>query len=234
MSGQPRGRRRWTSAHLGGLHAMTVSSSSPARCWPSSNAVFEELGPTLNAATSHNEAVMELLAGDPAAAETTPARRVRRARGDGRAGLPLDHRRVPRAGGLAQGRDEEARRSPRSAQSSQPSDDRATQLIWRNDWPRSSPPRAGREAEELARRGGADQRSRQTSSTCGPTLSIDLAAILHQAGLQEEANTAAAEALDLYEQKGNTCRGEEGRTSRLPNWSILPSGVRRSLRCTSR
>ena len=37
-----------------------------------SNAVFEELGPTLaNAATSHIEAVADMLAGQPAAAETS-------------------------------------------------------------------------------------------------------------------------------------------------------------------
>ena len=36
-----------------------------------SNAIFEDLGLTLNAATSHDEAVMELLAGDAAAAEAS-------------------------------------------------------------------------------------------------------------------------------------------------------------------
>ena len=68
-----------------------------------SNGVFDDLGLSLNAATSQNEAVIEMLAGDYAAAEASLRAGFDALDGDGRAGLPLDHRRVPRARRLRAG-----------------------------------------------------------------------------------------------------------------------------------
>ena len=55
--------------HLGGLHAMVGRFDLARQLLATSNAVYADLGLTLNAATSQNEAVIELLAGNPAAAE---------------------------------------------------------------------------------------------------------------------------------------------------------------------
>ena len=55
--------------HLGGLHAMVGRFDLDRQMLATSNAVYADLGLTLNAATSQNEAVIELLAGKPAAAE---------------------------------------------------------------------------------------------------------------------------------------------------------------------
>src|SRR5262249_34152010 len=58
-----------TLRHLAGLHAMSGDFGLARSLLAESNAALEGLPPTLNAASSHNEAVIELLAGDPAAAE---------------------------------------------------------------------------------------------------------------------------------------------------------------------
>ena len=55
--------------HLAGLHAMDGRFELARGLLATSNAAYEDLGLTLNAATSQNEAVVELLAGNPAAAE---------------------------------------------------------------------------------------------------------------------------------------------------------------------
>ena len=60
-----------TLRHLAGLHAMNGRFDLARSLLATSNAAFADLGLTLNAATSQNEAVVELLAGDPAAAETS-------------------------------------------------------------------------------------------------------------------------------------------------------------------
>ena len=60
-----------TLRHLAGLHAMNGHFDLARSLLATSNGVFEDLGLTLNAATSHNEALIEMLAGDPAAAETS-------------------------------------------------------------------------------------------------------------------------------------------------------------------
>ena len=72
-----------------------------------SNAVYADLGLTLNAATSQNEAVIELLAGNPAAAEESLRKDIAHSR-DGRAHVSVDNRCVLARAVLEQGRDEEA------------------------------------------------------------------------------------------------------------------------------
>ncbi len=56
---------------LAGLHAMEGRFDRARELLGSSEAAFEELGLTLNSAVSHHAATVELLAGDPAAAERT-------------------------------------------------------------------------------------------------------------------------------------------------------------------
>ena len=55
--------------HLGGLHGMVGEFDLARQLLAKSNAAYAELGFKLDAAMSHNEAVVELLAGNPAAAE---------------------------------------------------------------------------------------------------------------------------------------------------------------------
>ena len=54
---------------LAGLHAMEGRFDEARALLATSDATFEELGLSLNSAVSHHAAVVEMLAGDPAAAE---------------------------------------------------------------------------------------------------------------------------------------------------------------------
>ena len=96
-----------------------------------SNAVFEDLGPTLNAATSHNEAVMEFLADDPAAAERSLRGGYCALREMGEQSVLSTTAAFLARAVLAQGRDEEAEElTAESARLAEP-DDLLTQLLWR-------------------------------------------------------------------------------------------------------
>src|SRR5207249_2734816 len=55
--------------HLAGLHAMSGRLDRARQLLTQSNAVIAELGLTLNSAASHDEVIVELLAGNPALAE---------------------------------------------------------------------------------------------------------------------------------------------------------------------
>ena len=57
--------------HLGGLYAMVGRFDLARQLLATSNATYAELGFELDAAMSQNEAVIELLAGNPAAAEVS-------------------------------------------------------------------------------------------------------------------------------------------------------------------
>ena len=103
------GAEAWTIRSLAGLHAMEGRFELARELLADGNAIFKELGQTLNSSASHLDAIVEMLAGDPAAAEAAPARGISCARGNGRQGVParppprIWPRRV-----YAQGRDEDA------------------------------------------------------------------------------------------------------------------------------
>jgi hypothetical protein len=62
--------------HLGSLHAMTGKFDLARQLLAMGNAAYVDLGLTLNAATSQSEAMVELLAGNPAAAGGAHAKRI--------------------------------------------------------------------------------------------------------------------------------------------------------------
>ena len=66
-------------------------------------AIFEELGQTLNSSVSHLDAIVEMLAGDPAAAEKHLLEGYRALEEMGDKAFLLDDGRVPRSGGLRPG-----------------------------------------------------------------------------------------------------------------------------------
>jgi predicted ATPase/class 3 adenylate cyclase len=192
-----------TLRHLGGLHAMAGRFELARSLFATSNAVFEDLGLTLNAATSHNEAVAELLAGDAAAAETSLRSGFEALKEMGEqaflsttaaflARAVFEQRRIDEAEDLAQ----------LSAKLTA-SGDLLTQVLWR-----------GVQARVLARRGrleDAEALAREAVSLSAQTdflvhrgdALVDLAHILVDSGRTADAAVAAAEGLHLYEKKGN-------------------------------
>ncbi|MDX6561093.1 MAG: hypothetical protein QOD65_907, partial [Gaiellales bacterium] len=192
-----------TLRHLGSLHAMNGRFDLGRSLLAASNAAFEDLGLTLNAATSHNEAVVELSAGDPAAAEASlRAGFDALAQMGEKAFLSTTAAFLARAV-FAQGRIEEADELAQLSAALTAPGDLLTQVLWR-----------GVNARILATRGRLDEAeafAREAVSLAGRTdflvqhgdALVDLALILRDAGRPVEAASAAAQGLHLHEQKGN-------------------------------
>ena len=117
--------------HLGGLHAMNGRFDLARPLLATSNAVFEDLGLTLNAATSHNDG-MEMLAGDPAAAEGTCARGIEALEQMGEQAFLSTTAAFLAHALYAQGRDDEAERFTELSEELARRDDLVTQVIWRS------------------------------------------------------------------------------------------------------
>jgi predicted ATPase/class 3 adenylate cyclase len=168
-----------------------------------SNATYADLGLTLYLASSEHEAVVELLAGNPAAAE-------RSARAAYRALEEMGERafRSTMAASLAgiileQGRDEEAEDFAKLSAQLAASGDLTTQVRWRRVRARVLARRAEiRAAEALAREALAIAEATDFVNDRADAL-IDLSHVLEASRRGEEAIAAASEALHLYELKGN-------------------------------
>jgi tetratricopeptide (TPR) repeat protein len=202
VSGHPESEAL-TLRHLAVLHAMDGRFELARSLLATSNAVFADLGLTLNAATSHNEAVVEMLAGDPAAAETSlRAGFEALSRMGEQAFLSTTAAFLARAL-FEQGRDDEAEHLAQLSAKLAETGDLLTQVLWR-----------GVQARILAKRGRleeAEALSREAVSLAEQTdfvvhrgdALVDLAHVLQDAGRTQEAAAAAAEGLHLHEQKGN-------------------------------
>jgi predicted ATPase len=189
---------------LAGLHAISGRFALARELLATSRAVLADIDPTLNSAVSHPRAIVEMLAGDPAAAEaslTADSETLDEMQDDALLST-TDAFRAQAI--LAQGRDEEAEHYTRLSEQRAATSDLLTQVIWRSV-----------RARILARRGRIDQAeplARQAAGLAKKTdflnqradALLDLAHILHQAGRREEAHASGAAALRLYEQKGNS------------------------------
>jgi predicted ATPase len=188
---------------LAGLHAMQGRFDRARELQADSVGAFEELGLTLSFAVSHTAAIVELLAGDPVAAERSLRRGWRAFEEMGyREELSSTAALLAHAL-LAQQRDEEAERFAELSQELAPADELMAQVMWRGARARSLAVR-GRmeEAERLAREGAALAEKSDFMNDRGDAM-FDLAVVLRQAGRPEDARTAFAGALRLYELKGN-------------------------------
>jgi class 3 adenylate cyclase/tetratricopeptide (TPR) repeat protein len=196
---------------LAGLHAMDGDFELARSVLATSSGVFEELGQTLNSAVSHVDAIVEMLAGDPVAAE----RGLRTGFGaleemGERAYLSTTAAYLAQVI-VAQGRDEEAERFTELSEELAAGYDLATQAMWR-----------GVRAKILARRGVASEAehlAREAVTLADQTdllntradAVIDLAHVLQEADRLDEARKAASSGLSLYEQKGNVVAAERAR-----------------------
>jgi predicted ATPase len=197
---------------LAGLHAMGGRFALARELLSTSRALLADIDPTLNSAVSHPRAVVEMLAGDPAAAEaylkadsdtldemkdesllsTTDAFRAQAI--------------------LAQGRDEEAEYYTRVSERRGATNDLLTQMIWRSVRARILADRGDiAQAERLARQAVSLSNQTDFLNQRGDAL-LSLAYVLHQAGRLEGARATAAEALDPYQRKGNVVAAASARS----------------------
>jgi predicted ATPase len=197
--------------HLAGLHAMVGRFDLARRLVAASNATYADLGLTLNAATSQNEAVIELLAGNPAAAEASLRTGYRALEEMGeRMFLSTTAAFLARAI-FEQGRDAEAEELAELSARWAGRGDLLSQMLWR-----------GVRARVLARRrefAVAEELAREAVALAGATdfvnqhadALLDLSHVLEASGRRDEPAAAATRALRLYERKGNVVAAAETR-----------------------
>jgi tetratricopeptide (TPR) repeat protein len=202
---------------LAGLHAMEGRFDEARALLETSDSAFEELGLSLNSAVSHHTAMVELLAGDPVAAERCLRKGYAALEQMGDRSLLSTTAAFLGEALLAQERDEEAERFAQLSAEMAVEDDVITQAVWR-----------GVQAAILARRGGlaeAERMARQAVALAERTdfLShraealVVLGTVLGQRERSEPAHDALAEALSLYERKGNLVAAAAVRAALAPS-----------------
>jgi hypothetical protein len=160
-----------------------------------------ELGLTLHSAVSHHAAIVELLAGDPAAAERSLRTGYAALQEMGDRALLSTTAAFLGQALIAQGRAEDAAQAAATSAELAADDDLLTQSLWRGVRARALG--AGGEAEALAREAVAlAQRTDFLNHQADATA--DLAVVTHD-------GAAMAEAVALYERKGNAVAAERAR-----------------------
>ena len=191
----------WALRSLAGLHAMDGSFDRARELLAEGNAIFEELGLTRYSAASDIDGIVEMLAGDLAAAEERlrAGYLVLEEMGD-KAFRPTTAAHLAQAL-FAQGRGDEAWRFTQISEDLGADDDLLTQVVWRGVRARIL---AGQgrldEAEELAQRGGGDQRVDRLPQHAG-RRSPRPCADLPGRRPARRVERGGSEALALYEQK---------------------------------
>jgi tetratricopeptide (TPR) repeat protein len=197
------GSEGWALRALAGLHAMVGRFDLARTLLAEANEIFEELGQTRYSSAWDLDGIVELLAGDLDAAE-----RLLRAgylalekMGD-RAFRPTTAAYLAEAL-YAQGRDEEAGPLTEISEQLAAREDLLTQVVWRRVRAKVMA-REGRvdEAEDLAQEAVTISESTDFLNTRADAL-VDLAHVHRRAGRLDEARTALAKGLALYEEKGN-------------------------------
>ncbi len=189
--------------HLGGLHGMVGEFDLARHLLATSNAAYAELGFKLDAAMSHNEAVVELLAGNPAAAEENLRTGYRALEDMGERMFRSTTAAFLARAVLEQGREEEAEELAELSAQLASKGDLLSQILWRGVRARVLARRAQfAEAEVLAREAVALAQRTDFVNHRADAL-MDLAQVLKASLRVDEAVTSASEALRLYELKGN-------------------------------
>lgn len=188
--------------HLASLHAMIGRFALARQLLATSNAAYADLGLTLNAATSQNEAVVELLAGNPAAAEESLRTGYRALEEMGERAFRSTTAALLAWAIIEQGRDEEAEGLAELSARLAASGDLLTQILWRRVRARVLARRAEiQEAKALAREAVAIAEKTDFVNYRADAL-LDLSQVL-EASRGDGAVAAASRALHLYELKGN-------------------------------
>jgi DNA-binding SARP family transcriptional activator len=209
---------------LGLLHAMDGDFDRARRLVRQGNEILDELG-RLHSAVSHHEALVELLAGRPAAAEERLRLGYRRLEEMGERALLATTAAMLAQALQAQGRLQDADAFCLVSERTAAAEDLPTQVKWR-----------GVRAKLLGwegRAGEAAALAREAVRLAAPTdmltmradALLDLAEILRLSGPSAEADAAARQALALYERKEDRVSAARARpllTAGTPTTGPLP------------
>jgi predicted ATPase/class 3 adenylate cyclase len=198
---------------LAGLHAMEGRFDLARSLLADSDHIFEQLGQTLNSAISHAVAIVELLAGDPAAAERSLRAGYEALEEMGeRAYLSTTAAYLAQAI-FPQGRHEEAEQLTELSEQLSASCDLATQVMWRGVRARILEGRGeSGPAERLAQEAVALAERSDFLNHRADAL-MDLAQVLQAGRRADESAQATVQALALYEEKGNVAGAAKARGS---------------------
>ncbi len=176
-----------------------------------SNATYADLGLTLSVASSEHEAVVELLAGNPAAAEKSARAAYRALEEMGERAFRSTMAATLALAILEQGRDEEAEALAEVSARLGAAGDLLTQIRWRRVRARVLARRAEVQAgEALAREALAIAERTDFVNERADAL-IDLSYVLEESRRCDEAVAAASGAVHLYELKGNVVAASAAR-----------------------
>jgi tetratricopeptide (TPR) repeat protein len=197
---------------LAALHAMQGDFDEARALIREANAILEDAG-RMQSAVSHHEALVEMLAGDPAAAEDRLRVGYERLEQMGEKPLLATTAAILAEAACAQGRFDEAEELCLVSEQTAPAEDLWTQVIWRGACARVRA-RQGRleEAETLADEAVQLAATTDLLTRHGDAL-LALADVLRLDGRSSDADAAVQDALELYVRKGNVVSAGRARSS---------------------
>ena len=198
---------------LAALRAMVGEFDAARGLIGEGNEILDELGGLQSAACFH-EALVETLAGRPAAAEQRLRRGYVRLQEMGERSVSATIAATLARVLHVQGRDDEADRYCRVSEEAAAPEDLATQIMWRGVRARILARRGrGDEAEPLARR-AVELAARTDLLTIHADALLDEAEAMDLGGRPEESERATLEAIGLFERKGCLAGAERARSRR--------------------
>jgi DNA-binding SARP family transcriptional activator/class 3 adenylate cyclase len=202
------------------VHAMAGDFDEARRLVAASDAILSELG-DLQSAVAQQEALVELLAGQPAAAEARLRAGYERLAQMGEKALLASTAAMLAQALYAQDRLEEAGQVCEVSEQAAADDDISAQVGWRAVRAKLLAPERWDEAHELATE-AVRLAERTDFLTIHADALVDLAEVLRQGGRADEAAASLAAALELYERKGDVASTERvraikgGKSRRVP------------------
>jgi tetratricopeptide (TPR) repeat protein len=196
---------------LGALYGFAGDFVQARSCFATSAAIVAELGLGLSSASSYHEATTEMLAGNFAHAESCLRAEYERLQAMGESSIRSTTAALLARAAIAQSDFAEAERFANVSEELAQPDDLLTQIMWRGVRARllaqneqfEAAERIGREAVTLAAK-------TDFTSTHADAL-VDLASVLGATGRRQEASILLAEAVELYEEKGNAPAAAQAR-----------------------
>jgi DNA-binding SARP family transcriptional activator/class 3 adenylate cyclase/tetratricopeptide (TPR) repeat protein len=202
------------------VHAMAGDFDEARRLVAASDAILSELG-DLQSAVAQQEALVELLAGQPAAAEARLRAGYERLAQMGEKALLASTAAMLAQALYAQDRLEEAGQVCEVSEQAAADDDISAQVGWRAVRAKLLAPERWDEAHELATE-AVRLAERTDFLTIHADALVDLAEVLRQGGRADDAAASLAAALELYERKGDVASTERvraiegGKSRRVP------------------
>jgi class 3 adenylate cyclase/tetratricopeptide (TPR) repeat protein len=187
---------------LGGLRALEADFAAARRLLAEAEQIYRDLGLTMFlAGLAEIAAQVELLAGDPDAAETV-LRHGLELLVDTDATQSAVHHGLLAATLVSQSRHDEARESAEAARAVADAETVLAQVVWRGALARVEAAAGNLDVALALAREGADMAALTDGLAMRAEALLDLAAVLAAAGDSEEAARVEREAARLYEEKG--------------------------------